>query len=63
MDFVAGVYLPEAQNPIPLPLHTVYLFTCILYTCSYREGGGESSTREKVIEAQTVHKARSKIPT
>jgi hypothetical protein len=23
-DFAAGVYLSEAQNPIPPPLHTVY---------------------------------------
>ena len=28
MDFVAGVYLSEDQNPIPPPsLRTVYLFT------------------------------------
>ncbi len=27
MDFVAGVYLSEAKNPIsPPPLHTVYVY-------------------------------------
>ncbi len=42
MDFAAGVNLSEAQNPIPLPLHTVY----VLYTYSHREGGGELIQRE-----------------
>jgi hypothetical protein len=39
MDFAAGVYLSEAQNPItPPPLHThVYLFT---------QKGGELNQRE-----------------
>jgi hypothetical protein len=33
MDFAAGVYLSEAQNPIPLPPpHTQYTYSC-------REGG------------------------
>jgi hypothetical protein len=36
-DFAAGVYLSEAQNPIPFPLYTLY--TCIQYTCLHREGG------------------------
>jgi hypothetical protein len=36
-DFAAGVYLSEAQNPMP-PLHTAYC-TCIQYTYSHREGG------------------------
>jgi hypothetical protein len=35
-DFAAGVYLSEAQNPIP-PSYTLY--TCIQYTYSDREGG------------------------
>ncbi len=32
MDFVAGVYLSEAQNPIQPPLHTVYVYTVYLFT-------------------------------
>jgi hypothetical protein len=36
MNFAAGVYISEAQNPIP-PLHTVY--TCIQYTYSHGEKG------------------------
>jgi hypothetical protein len=36
MDFAAGVYLYEAQNPIPLSTYTVYLFT---------QGGGELNQR------------------
>jgi hypothetical protein len=39
MDFVAGVYLSEDQNPIPPPsLRTVYLFT--------QGKGGELNQRE-----------------
>jgi hypothetical protein len=37
---VYNVYLSEAQNPIPPPLHTVYVYT--VYTYSHREGGGKS---------------------
>ena len=29
MDFAAGVYLSEAQNP---PLHTEYVYTAYLFT-------------------------------
>jgi hypothetical protein len=59
MDFAAGVYLSEAQNPIP----PYTLYTCIQYTYSHREGReGESLIREKVRGA-LVHKAGSKIPT
>jgi hypothetical protein len=29
MNFAAGVYLSEAQNP---PLHTVYVYTAYLFT-------------------------------
>jgi hypothetical protein len=56
-DFVAGVYLSEAQNLIPPPpyVYTVYL---LIHT---GKGGGEL-TREKVRGA-TVHKAGSKIQT
>jgi hypothetical protein len=38
LGFAAGVYLPEAQNPIPHPVHNVYS----RYTYSHREGGGVS---------------------
>jgi hypothetical protein len=31
-DLAPGVYLSEAQNPIPPPLHSVYVFTVYLFT-------------------------------
>ncbi len=40
-DFAAGVYLSDAQNPIPPPpIYTLY--TCIQKTFSHKEGEGES---------------------
>ncbi len=36
-DFAAGVYLSEAQNPIP-PLHTVYVYTVYLFTVHTGKG-------------------------
>jgi hypothetical protein len=36
-DFAAGIYLSEAQNPIPSTPFTLY--TCIQYTYFHREGG------------------------
>ncbi len=44
-DFAAGVYLSEAQNPMP-PLHTEYC-TCIQYTYSHREGGGGGEMNQR----------------
>jgi hypothetical protein len=39
MHFAAGVYLSQAQNPIPHPpLHTVYMYTVYFFT-QEREGG------------------------
>ncbi len=63
-DFAAGVYLSEAQKPIPHnppPLHTVYVYTIYLFT-QWRGGGGKP---ERKGEGQqfTVHKAGSKLPT
>ena len=52
-DFAAGVYLSEAQNPKPTPLHTVY--TCIQYTYSHREGG-EKLEPERSLEGQQFTK-------
>jgi hypothetical protein len=41
-DFASGVYLSEAQNPIP---HNHTMYTCILYTSSHREvDGGEGES-------------------
>jgi hypothetical protein len=57
-DFcVRGVYLSEAQNPIP-PLLTVYMKNSILI--HIWRGGGESLTREKGRGANVL-KAVSKI--
>ncbi len=42
-DFAAGVYLPEAQNPIPPPLHCIRVYSIIIHTG--KGGGGESWTR------------------
>jgi hypothetical protein len=36
---VAGVYLSEAQNPIPPPLYTLYDCTCIQYTQKEKRRG------------------------
>jgi len=56
-DFAAGVYLSEAQNPMP-PLHTLYVYTLYLFA----QGRGERWTREKG-RGETVYKAGSKQPT
>jgi hypothetical protein len=43
-DFAAGVYLSEAQNPIPPPpLHPVYMYTVHLFA---RGEEGEVNQRE-----------------
>jgi hypothetical protein len=41
--FVAGVYLSEAQNPNPPPLHIVYMYTVYLFT---QAGRAELNQRE-----------------
>jgi hypothetical protein len=41
-DFLAGVYLSEAQNPIlppPPPTHCVYMLTVYLFTQGREERG------------------------
>jgi hypothetical protein len=55
-DFAAGVYLSEAQNPIPPPLNTVYVCTANLFTQGRGEGGrveperrGEGATGESKV--------------
>jgi hypothetical protein len=51
MDFAAGVYLSETQNPIhPPPLHTIYLFT------QGRGGGGGIVEPERRGEVQQFTK-------
>jgi hypothetical protein len=40
-EFAAGVYLSEAQSPIPPPpVHTVYVYTVLLFT----QGRGEKES-------------------
>ncbi len=61
-EFAGGVFLSEAQDPIPPPLtHCIRVYT-IQYTYSHREGGGGGVEAEKV-RGTTVDKAASKIPT
>ncbi len=54
MEFAAGDYLSEAQNPIPPPLHSVYANTVLLFT----QGGGEEGRvePERRLEGQQVTK-------
>jgi hypothetical protein len=61
-DFATGVLSVRGPEPPPPPLlHTVPI-RVYQYTYSHKEGGGESSTREKA-RGTTVHKAGSIIPT
>ncbi len=56
-----GVYLSDAQNPIPPSLHSVYVYTGTQYTYLLRAGGvGELNQREG--RGSTFHKAGSKTP-
>jgi hypothetical protein len=56
-DCAAGVYLFEAQNPIPHPLTTVYVFT-VLYIYSYREGGRGRVEPERKLEGHSSQLVR-----
>jgi hypothetical protein len=42
---VAGFYLSEAQNPIPLHLHTVHVSTKYLFFYTGKGGGFEPERR------------------
>jgi hypothetical protein len=44
MDFAVGVYLSEAQNPIPPPWDNVYVYTVYLLTQG-KGAGGEFNQR------------------
>ncbi len=57
-DFAAGVCLSDAPSP---PMTPYTLYSCILYTYSPRDWGGELF-REKV-KGTMVHKDGSKITT
>jgi hypothetical protein len=45
LTVTAGVYLFEAQNPIPSSLHTVYVYAVYLFSYG-KGGGGELNQRE-----------------
>jgi hypothetical protein len=57
-DFAAGVYLAEAQNPIPPPFHTVahtaYVYALYLFTQGRGEGGRVGPERR--LEGQQLTK-------
>jgi hypothetical protein len=55
-NVVAGVYLSEAQNPIPPPPPPYALYTCI-------RGGGGRVGPERRLEGQQFTKLGRKIPT
>ncbi len=46
MDFAAGVYLSETQNPVPPPPYTLY--TCIQYSYSHTEWGGGGGVEQNI---------------
>ncbi len=48
-DFAAGVYLPEAQKYPP----PYTLYSCIQYTYSHRERGGEESWNIEKVRGAT----------
>jgi hypothetical protein len=57
-DFVSGVDLSKAHNTVPRPPYTLY--TCIQYTYSHRDGGGEGG-RVDQREGENGNRGRVKI--
>jgi hypothetical protein len=53
--FAAGAYLSEAQNTIPPPLNTVYVYTVYLLT-QERGGAGGGLEPERRLEGQQFTK-------
>ncbi len=54
-DFAAGVYLSEAQNPIPSPPYTLYIICVYSIPIHTRKGGGGGGGRvetERRLEGQ-----------
>ena len=48
-DFAAGVYLSEAQNPIPSPPpYTLYIYVYTLYSILIHTGKGEGQLFTKL---------------
>jgi hypothetical protein len=52
-DFAAGVYLSEAQNPIPYPPYTLYLY---VYTLQYTYSNRRRVETKRRIERQQFTK-------
>jgi hypothetical protein len=60
-DFAAGVYLSEAQNPIPAPtpLHTVYVFTVYVFIHTGKGGGGRVEPERRLKGQQFTKLGRN----
>jgi hypothetical protein len=63
MDFAAGVYLPEAQNPVPHPTstHCTLVYSILIQTGKGRRGERGGIEPERRLEGQQFT-AGSKIP-
>ncbi len=55
-DFAAGVYLSEAQNPIPPPLHTVYVYSIQYTVYLFTQGRGGRVEQERRLVGQQFTK-------
>jgi hypothetical protein len=58
-DFAAGVYMSDAQNPIPPPLtHSIRVYSILIHI-----GKGERGGTSEKVKGATGYKGGSKITT